>query len=383
MKVLHVYRTYFPDTQGGLEEVIRQICRATKCHDVESRIFTLSPQPGQSVISRKEADVYRFNRTFEIASCSVSITALSGFKQLVEWADIVHYHFPWPFADMLHLLGQVKKPSIVTYHSDIVRQKGWLMLYRPLKQYFLTHVDCIVSTSPNYFATSDVLGNFSEKVEIIPIGLDDASYPVAGAEQLESVRAQCGEGFFLFIGVLRYYKGLRILLEAIKNTQLRVVIVGSGPIEKELRQQAKELRLGNVQFLGHVSDEEKVALIHLSRAIVFPSYLRSEAFGVTLLEGAMFGKPLISAEIGTGTSYVNSNKETGFVVPPSDSRRLREAMEKLDRDEQLAKRMGQAARERYERLFTGKKMGEQYAHLYNKLLAKMACVKTDVQSRII
>jgi glycosyltransferase involved in cell wall biosynthesis len=70
-------------------------------------------------------------------------------------------------------------------------------------------------------------------------------------------------------------------------------------------------------------------------------------------------------------------------VPPSDSRRLREAMEKLDQDEQLAKRMGQAARERYEKLFTGKRMGEQYVQLYKKLLAEVVYAKPEAQSKII
>jgi len=368
MRVLHVYRTYFPDTQGGLEEVIRQICKNTISHQVESRVLTLSDDPDPAIIERDEAYVYRYKCTFEVASCGMSFSAIAGFKQLVEWADIIHYHFPWPFADLLHLLSDVKKPSVMTYHSDVVRQKELLWFYRPLMHYFLGRMDRIVATSPNYAATSETLALFRDKVEVIPIGLNMDSYPLLNSQVLELMKARVGDGFFLFIGVLRYYKGLNILLDAIKDSDLKVVIVGSGPVERELHQQAERLGLDNVHFLGRVDDDEKVALIELSRAMVFPSHLRSEAFGVTLLEGAMYGKPLISTEIGTGTSYVNEHNVTGFVVTPNDAQSLRDAMMRLHQDAELAAEMGRAAHKRYEALFTGLMMGERYARLYESVL---------------
>lgn len=367
IRVLHVYRTYFPDTQGGVEEVIRQICRNTTDKGVESRVFTLSQDPKPAVIKRDEAVIHRFRRTFEVASCGISLGGFAGFKRLVEWADIIHYHFPWPFADILHFGSRVKKPVLVTYHSDVVRQKMLLYLYRPLMRSFLKSVDVIAPTSENYFYTSDELVRYKDKVKVIPLGLDEDVYPEITEKDVESVRARFGEGFFLFVGVLRYYKGLHILLDAIKGTHLKCVIVGAGPIESELKQYAQKLGLDNVQFPGYVCDADKAALMHLSRAVVFPSHLRSEAFGVTLLEGAMYGKPLISTEIGTGTSYINIHNETGLVVPPSDPANLKNAMLRLANDDDLAQRMGDAARQRYETLFTGRLMGERYAHLYKKL----------------
>jgi glycosyltransferase involved in cell wall biosynthesis len=367
MHVLHVYRTYFPYTQGGLEEVIRQICKNTLEHGIESRVFTLSPRPYPEVLMRQEAEVHSFHRTFEVASCGISVGSLKGFKQLVDWADIVHYHFPWPFADLLHFFGRVSRPAVVTYHSDIIRQKSLLRLYTPLMRAFLDRVDVIVPTSENYCATSKELQRYSGKVEVIPIGLDDGGYPDVSEHELSSTRKRVGEDFFLFVGVLRYYKGLHILLDALSDTSLRCVIVGAGPAEDALKRQASSLGLDNVKFLGYVGDTEKVALMRLCRAVVCPSHLRSEAFGVMLLEGAMHGKPLISTEIGTGTSYVNSDGETGFVVPPADVKRLREAMLKLDQDDAMVERMGTAARARYEALFTGRLMGERYARLYRKL----------------
>jgi len=371
MKILHVYRTYFPDSQGGLEEVIRQICLAAGEHGVTSRVFTLSDEPFPHTLPRVEAEVIRVRKSFEIASCGFALTGMRRFAREVEWADIVHYHYPWPFSDMMYLTVGRKRPAILTYHSDIVRQQFLLSVYRPLMSRYLSAMDMIVATSPNYFATSEVLCEYADKVEVIPIGLDEPSYPAIDEQNrnLAAARQKYGEDFFLFVGVLRYYKGLHILLDAMQGADYKVVIVGSGPVEQELRQQARRLGLDNVIFAGFVPDREKMALFRLCRAVVFPSYLRAEAFGVTLLEGAMSARPLISAEVGSGTSHVNIHRDTGLVVPPGNSRALREAMDELHRDPVAARRMGERARQRYEQLFTGSRMGARYADAYRRILA--------------
>lgn len=179
-----------------------------------------------------------------------------------------------------------------------------------------------------------------------------------------------GKKFFLFIGVLRYYKGLHILLEAARGTNFPVVIVGAGPIEQELKNQAVQLGLSNIHFLGFVPDEDKVALLTLCYGVVFPSHLRSEAFGISLLEGAMYGKPMISSEIGTGTTFINIADETGLVVPPSDPDALRHAMQYLWDHPQEAAKMGRRAEERYWKHFTAEQMVEAYVKLYRELAKK-------------
>ncbi len=377
MRVLHLYRTYLPDTQGGLEETIRQICLSTSAHGVESRVLFPSRSPDPETIRRPEATVFRTKLNFELASCSVSLDALRQFPRHAQWADIIHYHFPWPYADILHALTAPAKPTMMTYHSDIVRQRLLKIVYTPLMNRFLRSVDQIVCTSPNYLATSDVLQKYRDKVEVVPIGLDEDSYGSPDRKTLDLVRSRYGEGYFLFVGVLRYYKGLHILLDAAKDAPYRIVIVGAGPIEQELKAQARRLNLHNVSFAGHVPDSEKPALFALSRGVVFPSYLRSEAFGVTLLEGAMYGRPLISAEVGSGTSHVNKHHETGLIVEPGSAPALRAAMDELHDDQVRAEEMGRRARARYERLFTGEIMGRNYAGLYERLLTLTPSARLD------
>lgn len=81
----------------------------------------------------------------------------------------------------------------------------------------------------------------------------------------------------------------------------------------------------------------------------------------------MYGKPMISSEIGTGTSYININGETGLVVPPSDPQAFRAAMRTLWDNPLQAQIMGEKAALRYEQLFTAEQMGRQMAKVYREL----------------
>jgi len=270
----------------------------------------------------------------------------------------------------LHFIARVKKPSVLTYHSDIVKQKYFYKIYHPLMNKFLKSVDNIVATSPNYLKTSIVLKKYKEKVNVIPIGLDKSSYPIPSKSNLAYWREKFSNKFFLFVGVLRYYKGLHMLIEAASKSNYPIVIVGSGPTERELKLKVKKEGVNNIHFVGFVSDLDKASLFTLSYAIIFPSHLRSEAFGISLLEGAMYGKPLISSEIGTGTTYINIDGETGLVVEPSNPEALHKAMEYLLKNPNIAKKMGEGAARRYKNYFTASKTAESYHNLYNSLLNK-------------
>lgn len=382
MRILHVYRTYFPDTQGGLEEVIRQICTGTQALGAQPTVLTTTKTSKTvDTLTYQGTTVVRLPESFEVASCNVALSARQEFIKQVARADLIHYHFPWPFADLLALTTPSTKPIVITYHSDIVRQRFLLKLYSPLMNRFLESAHKIVCTSPNYFATSSALTRFEDKVDVIPIGINPETYTQPGEDVVRETELRYGKDFFLFVGVLRYYKGLHILLKAIVDAPFSVVIVGAGPTEQQLKTQAEALGLTNAVFTGHVPNETKAALFELSRAIVFPSYLRSEAFGVTLLEGAMHEKPLISTEVGSGTSHVNVHGETGLVIAPGSPRALRKAMNKLYDRPDMARLMGKRAKERFERYFTGDLMAKRYWDLYNNILERVTEHPTSTDIR--
>lgn len=370
MKVIHVFKTYLPDTHGGMEECIRQLCLQTSRHGVDNTVLTLSEMvSSREVSSRPECELIRFPVTVDMASTPMSISLFLQYKACIHGADLIHYHFPWPFADLLHVAHRIKTPYVLTYQSDIVKQATLKHAYAPLMKRFLSGAGAITVASPNYLESSVDLAPFKARCQIMPLGLDEKSYPEASADLLDHWRQRVGENFFLFVGVLRYYKGLQFLVDAIAGTGHRVVIAGRGPMEDKLKEQVRALGLeSQVIFTGFLANEDKVALFHLCRAFVFPSHLRSEAYGIGLVEAAMYGRPMISCEIGTGTTFINQHKLTGLVVPPRDPAALRQAMNTLVEDARLSSEMGAAARKRYEEHFTASQMGDTCFDLYQEVL---------------
>ncbi|MDH5479901.1 MAG: glycosyltransferase family 4 protein [Nitrosomonas sp.] len=361
---------------GGVEQAINQIARSTTELDIVTEILSLSSALTNSSIKVDGHLVHRCHSNFEIASTPFSISAFLKFRQLAKGADLIHYHFPYPFADLLHFASRINKPTLLSYHSDIIKQKYLLKLYRPLMHQFLSSVGHIVVTSPNYMESTTFLSKFKHKTSVVPFGLDKNSYPIVSSKKLNYWREQFNTRFFLFVGVLRYYKGLHILIEAASNSDYPIVIVGTGSIEQELKTLAAKLKIRNIYFVGRLPNEDKAALLELCYAFVFPSHLRSEAFGISLLEGAMYGKPLISCEIGTGTTYINIDKETGIVVPPSDPAALRQAMDYLWNNPKETATMGKHAEARYWKLFTAEQMAKSYVSLYKELL-EIKCTKIN------
>lgn len=375
MKVLHIYRTYYPDSQGGIQEAIRQICLATNTFDVESRIFTLSPKPTPQHLSPPEGEVIRCRSWMTPASCDIgALSSLKEYKKLVAWADIIHYHFPWPFLDILQLFNFSKKPVVLTYHSDIVKQKFLKKIYSPLMYRTFQSLSALIATSPNYLDSSPVLRKyFSQKnVNVIPLGIsrpktDIENSSAGNLDYLNRVGIKSGQ-YLLFLGVLRYYKGVHSLIQAAQSINLPIIVAGDGPEARGLKEITVLYRLNNVIFLGEVTEEEKHQLLRDCVALVLPSHLRSEAFGMVLIEASMHAKPMICCEVGSGTSYVNVHGVTGLVVPPGNPGALADACNQLINDRELAGRMGQAALRRYEKLFSAEALGKAHLELYSKLL---------------
>jgi len=377
LRVLHVYRTYFPDPPGGLQEAVRQICLASSNFGIESRIFTLSPNPNPQEINAPEGIIIRRRSWAAPASCDMGgIKSITKFHELTTWADVIHYHFPWPFADILHLLAGSNKPSVMTYHSDIVRQRYLGYIYGPLMRRMMRSMSAVVATSPAYAKTSPVLTSIvpQNRLRTIPLGIvdyrKDASSNSSSQESLSRLQLN-NAPFLLSLGVLRYYKGLHSLIEAANSIHGTIVIAGSGPEDAHLKDLAENMGVSNVIFAGQVSNEEKIALLNQCRALVLPSHLRSEAFGMVLVEAAMFCKPMVCCEVGSGTSYVNADGITGFVVAPESPTEFADACNRLINNEALATRMGAAARDRYERLFSGDALGKAYADLYRDVCSKV------------
>jgi len=307
------------------------------------------------------------------AGCPLRISGAPISPALYMWLrrlepDIAHLHFPNPPGELGQLFFGRSRRFVLTYHSDIVRQKYLLHLYRSFLWKVLAQADRIIATSPHYIRSSPYLSRFADKCVVIPLGIDLTPFENVDNDRVQAIRQRYGSPLLLFVGKLRYYKGLQYLLEAMRQIEARLLVVGTGPMGREWRVLAEEPGLADkVSFLGEVSDNDLPFYYQACDLFVLPASERSEAFGMVQLEAMACGKPVVCTELGTGTSWVNIHGETGLVVPPCDPKALVEAISQLLADEALRRKLGQRGRERA-RGFSKEVMIEQALRLYESLL---------------
>ena len=173
LRVLHVYKSWSADAYGGIEGFLSTLTSTARCHGIDSRIAYLAPAQRVRRVRQDGITAYRFPQDGQVASMGLSLSLLLAYRRLAEWADILHFHFPWPYGDFVHWSNRVKKPFVVTYHSDVVRQKSLNCLYIPLRRWFLGRASRVIATSYNYLRTSPILPRLGAKVRVIPMGIED------------------------------------------------------------------------------------------------------------------------------------------------------------------------------------------------------------------
>jgi len=277
VKVLHIYKDYYP-VLGGIENHLRLLAEGLAKRGLEVTVLVTSLTGQTTTLEMNGVGVIKAGRLATLASTPLSLSLLLIVRRLEP--DIAHIHFPYPWGELAHLwLGRARR-TVITYHSDIVRQRSLLRFYEPFLWRLLAKADRIIASSDHYLESSFYLSRYADKSRVIPYGIDleRFSSPPANAE---AIRRRHGSPLLLFVGRLRYYKGLQYLLEAMGDIEARLLIVGKGPMEKEWLNLATELALATrVTFMGEVSEEELPLYYHACDIFVLPASERSEAFGI-------------------------------------------------------------------------------------------------------
>jgi rhamnosyl/mannosyltransferase len=321
--------------------------------------------------------VYRLGTAFKVSTAPITLELPALLRQKSRCFDLLHFNFPNPWTDLLFLACCRRQKAILTYHGDIFRQGlnlSTLLLkaYRPFTHRLLGWMSAIVATSPKGVENSPFLSRRRERCRIIPMPVDLATFQ--GVEETDVAECWKKYGrFVLFVGRFVYYKGLSYLVEAmdrLEDSSVNLVLVGRGPLEESIREQVVKLGLGErVFFPGRVSDNELKTLYHACQCFVLPSITHAEALGMVLAEAMACGRPVVSTELGTGTSYVNMDGVTGFVVPPRDAAALAEKIGLLVGDGGLRKRLGSQGLARMKAEFSKESVVEKTLKLYEDVLA--------------
>ncbi len=333
-----MYKDVFPEVKGGIERYIHDLSLflRSRGHDVEILVagggrrelkgipVTGVPSPGR-ILSNPVAPGYA--------------GMMAGTS-----ADVVHFHLPLPAAvTAWRMIPRARrKPYVVTYHSDIVRQAFFMPVYGPVLRRFLRDASTVLATSGAYLAGSPYLSPL-ENTEVVPIGVDLTRFSTGPSR---------GGNYYLFVGRFRRYKGITVLLEAWKRLKdpPPLIMAGGGALEATIRREAGEYHLP-VTILTDVTDDRLLELYRNARALVLPSTLRSEAYGMVQLEAMACGTPVISSDLKTGVSWVNRHGETGYTFQTGDPVSLAGAVERLESLPDRGAELGRGARKRAEEHF--------------------------------
>lgn len=375
MKILHLSKYYHP-YRGGIEKVIKELSEASVKLGHEVTVICANESNSRQEEMVNGVRVIRLPLSMTVFSQPLTLSVFRELRREVEACDIINAHTPNPLFELALLRTKTEKPIIVTYHCEVYKARALNNVYQPISHALLKRADKIIVGTTFHIDHSKWLHTFKYKCEIIPFGIEP-KYMLpspATSELQEKIKKEYGN-FFLFAGRMVPYKGVDVLLRALKESpSSRVVLIGSGRMFDEWKTLSENLDVhSRAHFLGSVSsDEEFAAYMHACRALILPSINEAEAFGLVLLEAMSCSKPVITTNLNSGVRFVNKAGETGLMVPKSDEFRLAEAMEKLAQDDILHARLSQNAFQHFQEHFLISNCIDRYLMVYQGQVATAA-----------
>jgi rhamnosyl/mannosyltransferase len=351
IRPLHVAK-FVPPPYAGVEAHVDTVLR-TLLPEVEGTLVAgdspANSTPPQPVPYR----VLRARSFGKVASVTLSPGVLQHVRRELQSGrcNLLHLHAPNPWGDFAALLCPRDVPVVMTWHSDIVRQRVLLKGYRSIQRRALQRADRIVVFTPKHYDSSGQLHQLdvSAKVVKVPIGID---FGRLGAEHADPETRTAiaafarGRPVALTVGRHVYYKGYGYLLAAMARLRSETVLVmiGAGVLTQQLMRQAEELGIRDrVLFMGEVDDARLASAMHCCDFFCLPSIEPSEAFGIASAEAMSCGKPTVVCELHNGVNYLNRSGLTSLTVPPRDVGALADALDTLAQDAALRGRLGTAA----------------------------------------
>ena len=361
------YKDHFDDKEhftryryGGAELAAYYLALEMAKRGNEVNIFTTSINSKDSFEKYDGVTVHRYGTKLRIENGNIAYGLFT--KPLNHEADIVHAHFSTPPGEIAALRYTKKKkvPFILTYHGDWQESFGGFVRRMALFFYnkypldkVLSRADIIISPSKHYIDESRFLGEYRDKIVVIPNGInvEDFNIPLSKEECRGRLGLPVDGEIILFLGTLGPHKGPDILVKAmpriIKDVpDAELVFAGEGMMRDELEMLSKKICVEkNVRFAGFVEESMKPLYYKAADIFALPSTMSTESFGIVNLEAMASGLPIVASRIG-GVPDLVKDGENGFLVPPKDSEALAEAIIYLLENEDVREKMGQNGRDK-------------------------------------
>jgi glycosyltransferase involved in cell wall biosynthesis len=385
LRVLQFGRFNNAEQNGGIERHMQLLCEGLTALDVDVTYLVA----GDSLHSKdsKIKTVAESYRMVEAATLGTYFSTAASPMQIIkaiamhrkEPFDVVHLHFPNPLAHLASLLLPSSIKRVITWHSDIVRQKRLLALYLPFLKRETLRADALIAATPAHFTSSTQIPDNlpTAKRHVIPYGRDfsDLLLTPASAELCDSLKTKAKSvstsGHIIFaLGRHVYYKGFDVLIDAMRHVNAQLILGGDGPIKAELQQQVERLGISHkVTFTGSIQETELAAYFNACDVFCLPSVEQSEAFGLVQLEAMACGKPVVCTQLNNGVNVVNQAGVTGLAVPLRDTDALAEALNQLLNDHALRSKLGQQAKVHALNGYSLTAMSSSHKALYHMLLS--------------
>jgi len=371
LRVLQISKFYAP-ILGGIERVALELFNGMRDSGLHPHVLCSNHRlTSQREVSDGGYEICRAGKWGTVLSTPLTPTMPQHLWRLTTQTDIVHLHMPNPMAAAAVWMVRPQVRLVVHWHSDVVRQRKAMKIYEPLQRWVLDRADAIIATSEPYARSSAALAPWKHKTHVIPIGVSDERARVP-AQRVRELRSRFPNKRVIFaLGRMTYYKGFEVLIDAAKYLpeDCVVLIGGDGSLLQHHRQLVERSQLSEkVHMLGHIHGDDLLSHFEACDIFCLSSTVRSEAYGVVMVEAMMMAKPIVATNIeGSGVPWVNKHGLTGLNAPAGDSKALAASLRHLLNNESLRKRFGQAARLRYESEFLADRMVNRTIELYRQL----------------
>ena len=360
---------------GGLERYVFELARSLS-HEVHytNIVAERGPLPDLRIVG----ETVRARPWFHIGGTPVCPSMLVHALRAHRHApfDIVHLQFPAdPMAHWATMALPKSVKRVITWHSDIVRQRTLLSLYRPFLNQLLRSADAVIASTPAHFSSSGQLAPVKHRPEIlhvVPYGFELERFGVRPPLADELRRRHDASLLVFALGRHVYYKGFQFLIRALAGVPgAKLILGGEGPLTQELRREAAEVGVADrVAFVGRIPEQDLIAYYHACDVFCLPSMEPSEAFGIVQIEAMAASRPVVCCELHNGVTWVNRDRVTGLVVPPADASALAAALRALAADPALRESLGRAGKERALSVFTTAAMSRGTLAVYRDVLGR-------------